>query len=266
MKLDTGQYFGNTFRSVNINGLILTKTNYSCRSLLPSHYHQNPYFCFVLNGSYSEHNLKKEITCKAGDVVFHPGKTEHRNNFSDSSASCFNLELSDNWVAKIGESLQQSNSIAKSNDTIIQTKIFQVYKEFNEYDSLSPLMIEGLMIEILVYYSRANKGKNHIPPFVRKMLQYLDERYFTNPDLSELSGISGVSPEHLVREFKKTFNITIGEYIRQLKIKRSCNELRTTTKDLGEIAFEVGFADQSHFNRVFKKMTGFTPFEYRLKR
>jgi hypothetical protein len=45
MKLETGQYYGNIFQAVNTNGVILTRTDYSGKVLLPVHYHENPYFC-----------------------------------------------------------------------------------------------------------------------------------------------------------------------------------------------------------------------------
>ena len=139
-----------------------------------------------------------------------------------------------------------------------------MYKEFKEPDTLSSLMIEGLMIEALVSFSRDSKQNDAHPYFIKKVKNYIDERYFSNPSLSELAGLSQVSREHLVREFKKSFNMTIGEYIRQIKVKHACNKLKFTNLDLREIVYETGFSDQSHFNKVFKKIIGVTPLEYKL--
>jgi len=99
---------------------------------------------------------------------------------------------------------------------------------------------------------------------LKKIVEYLNDEYPSNPSLLELAQIADVSPEHLSREFKKVFKLTIGEYRRQVKVKQSCHMLRHTDKNLSDIAFETGFSDQSHFSRVFKKQTGMTPLEYRL--
>jgi AraC-like DNA-binding protein len=47
-------------------------------------------------------------------------------------------------------------------------------------------------------------------------------------------------------------------------VKHACDKLKRTNEPLADIAFETGFSDQSHFNRVFKKLIGLTPLEYRL--
>ncbi len=266
MKLNCGQYLGDTDKSLTLAGLILTKVNYRNKSLLPLHYHQNPYFCYVLSGDYSEHNFKSELSCAAGDTIFHPSEIEHHNRFNDRLSSCFNIELSDTWRGKILESALKFDSTIKTNDTSIQKKIIKIYKEFVEPDLLSPLMIEGLLLETLVCFSRTNDQNIPVPYFVRKVRQYIDERYCTNPGLQELANISAVSPEHLIRVFKKAYNTTPGEYIRQVKVKHGCRKLKHSKSELADIAIELGFADQSHFNRVFKEIIGVTPLEYRLAR
>jgi len=264
MQLISGQYFGDVHQSINLNGLILTESKYNRKSSLPLHYHQNPYFCYVLSGNYSEHSFKKHLICEAGDIIFHPGNTEHHNDFNETSSTCFNLELSDQWLEKVFESNLKPNSIIKAKGTPVQNIIIKMYKEFKEPDTLSSLMIEGLMIEALVSFSRDSKQNDAHPYFIKKVKNYIDERYFSNPSLSELAGLSQVSREHLVREFKKSFNMTIGEYIRQIKVKHACNKLKFTNLDLREIVYETGFSDQSHFNKVFKKIIGVTPLEYKL--
>ena len=264
MRLESGEYFGEVKQSINLNGLTLSKSNYAKDSSLPLHGHQNPYFCYVLNGSYSEHYNKKALVCLAGDVIFHQAEIEHSNDFNNDLSTCFNLEMSKTWLERVFESDVKMDSIIKTTDTAVQNTIIKLHTEFNNFDTLSPLMIEGLMIETLVLLFRNYRKERFYPNYIRHVKQYIDDQYYNNPTLSELSTICKVSPEHLVRGFKSTFNITIGDYARQVKVKNSCNKLKLTNQKLAEIAFEMGFSDQSHFNRVFKKIMGVTPLEYRL--
>ena len=57
-----------------------------------------------------------------------------------------------------------------------------------------------------------------------------------------------VHPVHLAHQFRKHFGVSIGEYIRNLRIQFVCQRLRTDAS-LAEIAREAGFADQSHMSR-----------------
>jgi AraC family transcriptional regulator len=68
---------------------------------------------------------------------------------------------------------------------------------------------------------------------------------------------------HLAREFRRHFGCSVGEYGRKLRIDLVCVELVRTRAALSEIALACGFFDQSHFTRVFKRQTGFSPAAYR---
>jgi AraC family transcriptional regulator len=250
--------------SIDVNGIVLTKSKYEIKTSLPLHCHQNLYFCYVLNGSYSEHSTKKYLACSAGDIIFHPFETEHYNDFTGNNSCCFNVELSASWAERIFESKLKPDVIIKTNQSEIQKLFIKIYQEFNDYDLLSPLMIEGIMIQALITFSRNSHPFISNSHDIRKVKNYIDELYFTNPGLSELAGISKTSQEHLVRGFKKSYNLTIGEYMREVKVLHACNKLKNSRQSLIEIGLETGFCDQSHFNRVFKKLIGVTPLEYRL--
>ena len=263
MILSDGKYFGKILRSIDVNGIMLSESAYSGKTTLPMHYHKNPYFCYVLSGNYSEHTKGSEFNCTKGDVLFHPENTMHHNNFSDNSAVCFNLEFSGDWIKRFSEKDLKLNSISKANDQSVQSSVLKIYKELNNYDSLSTLMIEGLMLETIAGFSRINSANTYVPFYLKKVIEFLNDNYSSNPNLIQLAKIADVSVEHLSREFKKNFRVTVGEYLRRIKIKRACCMLKQTSKDLSDIAFETGFSDQSHFCRIFKDHTGQTPSEFR---
>jgi AraC family transcriptional regulator len=81
--------------------------------------------------------------------------------------------------------------------------------------------------------------------------------------LSQQAACVGVHPVHLAREFRRFYHCTIGDYIRQLRIKFACEKLVQSDLPLSEIALASGFFDQSHFTRTFKQLTGKTPQAYR---
>jgi AraC-like DNA-binding protein len=71
-------------------------------------------------------------------------------------------------------------------------------------------------------------------------------------------------PSYLSREFSKHFNnLSFGEYIRKLRIKKAIELMQANKYSLTEIAYLTGFSDQSHFTRIFKQHTGQSPSAYK---
>ncbi len=78
-----------------------------------------------------------------------------------------------------------------------------------------------------------------------------------------LASVVDMSPDHLSRMFKKHTGGTIKDLINRLRIESSLKGLQCIDKKIVEIAFDVGFESLSSFNRIFKKVKGITPSEYR---
>jgi AraC family transcriptional regulator len=81
--------------------------------------------------------------------------------------------------------------------------------------------------------------------------------------LAELARAVQVHPVHLSRTFRRRFHRTVADYVRSLRLDWSARQLATGEEPLCAIALRAGFADQSHFGRVFKQHTGMTPARYR---
>jgi AraC family transcriptional regulator len=141
----------------------------------------------------------------------------------------------------------------------------RLYKEFRQMDELSPLIVEGLTLEVLGVAARSSlKRQRPKPPLwleqARELLHDQFQEYLT---LSNVAGLVGVHETHLCREFRRYYRSTMGEYIRRLRIEFACHQLSTSRTSLSEIALAAGFADQSHFARTFKRVTGMSPTTYR---
>jgi AraC family transcriptional regulator len=81
--------------------------------------------------------------------------------------------------------------------------------------------------------------------------------------LDDLSAVAGVHPVHLSRVFRRFQREGIGEYTRRLRVRASCRYLLDHELPLAEISLLTGFADQSHFTREFRRITGLTPRAFR---
>lgn len=93
--------------------------------------------------------------------------------------------------------------------------------------------------------------------------EYLDEHYTEKISLDELSIRFFINKYYLTKIFKETYGTTINNYIISKRITRSKQLLRFTDKTLEEIALEVGMNGGNYFSRMFKKIEGISPREYR---
>jgi AraC family transcriptional regulator len=115
-----------------------------------------------------------------------------------------------------------------------------------------------------VALARLDAGKTRRPPTWLLRAQELVHSQFTRViRTAEVAGAVGVHPAHLAREFRAHFKLSMGSYVRLLRLDWAARELVRSETPLAAVALAAGFADQSHFTRFFKRHTGLTPQAYR---
>jgi AraC family transcriptional regulator len=93
--------------------------------------------------------------------------------------------------------------------------------------------------------------------------ELLTERCTAAFTLAGLAAEAGVHPGYLAAAFRRHFGCTPGGYVRRQRVALTCRHLSDSDTPLADVALLAGFADQSHFTRVFKRQTGLTPAAYR---
>lgn len=85
-------------------------------------------------------------------------------------------------------------------------------------------------------------------------------------DLDTLAEAINLSKYHFVKKYKELTGTTPINHFIQLKIERACHLLDTTDNGISDIAFAVGYEDAYYFSRIFKKLMGVSPSQYRKMR
>jgi len=98
---------------------------------------------------------------------------------------------------------------------------------------------------------------------LRRVREYVQVHLSESIDLSMLAGVAGLSMHHFAREFKQSSGVTPHHYLIQKRIERAQEMLAQTELPLAEIAYAVGFSDQGHLARHFRRLLGTTPREFR---
>ncbi len=110
------------------------------------------------------------------------------------------------------------------------------------------------------------QGYNRSSENVERILSIITKRYMTALSLQQLADEVGLSRFHVARLVKRSTGKTVTQHIRTFRVNRASELLESTDKPYSEIAYGLGFADQSYFIKQFREMTGTTPARYRQAR
>jgi len=103
------------------------------------------------------------------------------------------------------------------------------------------------------------------PPMIRRAKAYIAGHQDDPVSLDELARVMHVSTFHFCKVFKKTTGLTFTDYLGRVRVEKAKTLLLNPHLRVSEIAYSVGFQSLTHFNRVFRELTGQSPTAFRTK-
>jgi AraC family transcriptional regulator len=266
MKLPPGHFYGETSDRYEVAEFRLMDATYPPGMKLPKHSHTRACFSVMLQGALSENYGRRSLEWRPFSVGFNPPDEEHSNFIHDKGARFLIVEVSPEWLKRVSD---HSRILRRS--FIFQAEQlrhlgFRLYREAQQVDAVSQLAIEGLLFEVVAETSRldARRKPGKHPRWLAQARELIHAHFADSLTITAIAQTVGIHPVHLSRVFRNHHQCTIGEYIRRLRIDFVCHELSNTSASLADIAYEGGFYDQGHLSRVFKRVTGLTPTQYRI--
>lgn len=288
LKQKEGQFWGKTLRQETSDGLILSENRYSPDQATPRHTHEATLFYFVRGGICREKITRDSAHHLPSTTIFLPPGEPHSTHWlADEQGICFHLEITESYrnthlrLRRPLESSLPSRGIHASTESNLSMLMQRLHTELAQWDDFSPLVTQGLILELLGNFARLNSTGDLISDFSQTNLtndvskdrpsrwlamveEYLRDTLAQPLDLVELADMAGVHPSHLVRAFRQRYDTTPGEFVRRLRIEEACHRIAQNREiSLSELAIDLGFADQSHFSRLFRQYTGYSPALYR---
>ena len=95
------------------------------------------------------------------------------------------------------------------------------------------------------------------------LIKYINKHFAEIESIEQIAQHFFISKYHLCRIFKNSLNITVIDYLNNVKIKNACKYLESTDKSIMEISQLCGFNSSTYFHNVFKKLPSLSPSEYR---
>jgi len=155
----------------------------------------------------------------------------------------------------------------KSIKNLSEKIIFEIKKTKPGYKSLVNIYMLRLIIIIFRiinkkannFKSTENKNENRL----QKIIYYINENYTKNLTLKQIADEFHISKYYLCHYFKDKTGFTVVEFVNNTRIINAQKMLINTDMNITDIAMEVGYNSLSNFERVFKKINGITPSQYR---
>jgi len=107
--------------------------------------------------------------------------------------------------------------------------------------------------------------KEHNDKEIKKAQTYIEENFRERLSIDELAKMAAISSRNFLRRFKKATANSPLEYIKRVKIEAAKQSLESSTSNISQVMYAVGYNDSKAFRTMFKKYTGLTPIEYRKK-
>nr|WP_247600559.1 response regulator [Priestia flexa] len=98
---------------------------------------------------------------------------------------------------------------------------------------------------------------------MQEIVAYVEDYYMEDISLEKLSKMFFLTREHISRKFKKETGMTLSKYVTNLRIRQAKQWLLETDETIYSISLMLGYQDEKYFSKLFKKVVGLTPFEYR---
>jgi AraC-like DNA-binding protein/ligand-binding sensor protein len=107
-------------------------------------------------------------------------------------------------------------------------------------------------------------NQNSEPTAITRAKEFIQDNFSEDLSLGQVAKAVNTSPFYFCKMFKRATGINFTEFVARVRIEKAKNLLLNPNLRISEIAFEVGFQSLTHFNRVFKKVLGRSPTDYRV--
>jgi len=165
--------------------------------------------------------------------------------------------------------LNEENLIFEySKDDSLKNYISEMLK-LKERDYSNELKLEGYLYFFMSKLAEARKDTfnkkayKSTEIYLEKAVEFIENNYSNNVKINDIADYIGINRSYLTHIFKKNINMSPQEFLVNYKIDKACVLLKNTDLPIKAIAKSVGYPDPLTFSKIFKKINGNSPKNYR---
>lgn len=241
---------------------------------------KNDYVVHVLSGKKTYKTANGEWTLDEGQTLYLKKGAEVIHQYFDDEYCMLGFFLSDELIRETYKELQGQTKLQQDQDSIIFPAVKVETSHFLEGyfhsmlnyfrgldrppDHILLLKLKELLISLMINDPKITSYFKHLTETDKPSLEQIMENNFCfNLKLDDYAELSHRSLSSFKRDFMESFNLSPGKWLSQRRVHFAANMIVNTNLNISQIAFDSGFEDLSHFSRVFKKIMGINPSDYK---
>lgn len=258
---------GSIVEAVSLGTFHIMEAVYEPHARIPPHDHSRSGWTLTLAGAYAERFRRERHVASAGSVLSKPAGARHSNRFGPRGARCFLIGVDTSHPGTHPAVSDALRTISFHTQGPVPAIVQRMHREFVAQEYAWKLVLEGLLLELSAQLARvaerSSTGSGGPPQWLIRIREQLHASSDHVPTFSVLAASAGVHPVHLSRAFRRSYGVTPGQYLREIRVERAKQLLKQPSLSIPQVAAALGFSDQSHLTRTFRRVTGTTPAAYR---
>lgn len=252
------------------------------------HYHSLIEISLIVKGKGIYKTKGKQYSISEGNVFFfRPNEAHCITDIEEKGMELFNLHIAPYYLYTRFQNALTSNYAKilaanfplvsnKINDVLpsermeeVKTLLLAVRRELEERRSDYVTFVNNYISAVLILFSRAyederfsQKEKQNYQKLLTAV-KHIDNHFKENLTLQELADEVGYSRCYFSSVFKKCMGMSVWDYICIKRMEEALSQIKTTDKNILDVALDCGFNNVVNFNKIFKKYTNVTPNAFR---
>ncbi|HTZ34011.1 MAG TPA: AraC family transcriptional regulator [Methylomirabilota bacterium] len=262
-RLAGGNFYGSVLGKQRVGGGIFTELNHSAPRKLPAHSHELPFFCLFFGGDYGEKYGRRDVQFRPFTFSFRPAGVPHQDEVGPRGARMFGIEVEPDCQRSLSHYSGHLDVAYDFEGGTLLSLGLKLYTETRTPLTARDLHVESLLLELLGAVACRSERCTMAPFWLRRVQDKVRTEFRHRLTMDSLALEAGVHPVHLSRVFRRCTGMGIGEFVHRLRVREACERMMDRQLSLADLSCELGFADQSHFARTFRNMTGYSPGAFR---
>ena len=251
------------FRTLEAGGFNVVDARFPPNLWIPPHIHERATMAVMLEGSFDCVFPSRSVDCLPSTVHTEPAEERHGNRVGTAGAHVLVVQPDRQRTDALRPHTGLLDSINHLPGSPAPGIAWRLSRELHTPDQVAPIAIEGLVLELLALLGRhTTPSGSRAPSWLARTRDLLHGRFGERLRVIDIADEVQVHPVHLARVFRQHYGVSIGTYVRRLRIDWSAVRLASSDESLSAVAARAGFTDQSHFTRHFKAHLGLTPGRY----
>nr|WP_139189719.1 AraC family transcriptional regulator [Evansella caseinilytica] len=151
-------------------------------------------------------------------------------------------------------------------DTWLIKDVFSIYQQAHDQNLIDHYYASSRAYAFIMEcyrYFRQFKTSENLPDSIARAVHFIQAYYATPLTVEEIASAAGISKYYLIKRFREMMNMTPVQYLTKVRLEKAFELLSYSNDPIKEIAVKVGYANDNYFNKVFRRIVGISPGEFR---